>query len=124
MIEIPLSNGSVNAHQRFSLRLGDNYLDFEVNYLSYLDAPAWTMNITRDGTPLITGAMLVPGADVASNYRAGIGRFMFVGAEVTLDNLGVDNHLVWVSELQTAGCGAWKLTVKHSLLRRMVLSSA
>lgn len=98
MIEIPLSNGSVNAHQRFSLRLGDNYLDFEVNYLSYLDVPAWTMNITRDGTPLITGAMLVPGADIASSYRAGIGRFVFVGAEVTLDNLGVDNHLVWVSE--------------------------
>lgn len=98
MQEIPLSNGSANAHQEFSLQLGDNYLDFEVNYLSYTDTPAWTMNILRDGTPLVTGAMLVPGADVVTGYRANIGRFVFVGDEVTLDNLGVNNHLVWVSE--------------------------
>lgn len=98
MIEIPLSAGSANAHQRFGAQVGENYLDFEVDYLSYLDQPAWTMNILRDGTYLVTGAMLVPGADVTANYRAGIGRFVFVGDEVTLDNLGVDNHLVWVSE--------------------------
>lgn len=98
MTEIPLSSGSANAHQRFGAQVGENYLDFEIDYLSYLDKPAWTMNILRDGTYLVTGAMLVPGADVAANYRAGIGRFVFVGEEVTLDNLGVDNHLVWVSE--------------------------
>lgn len=98
MQEIPLSNGSANAHQRFSLQLGDNYLDFEVDYLSYLDVPAWTLSILRDATPLVLGAMLVPGADVVSGYRANIGRFVFVGDEVTLDNLGVNNHLVWVSE--------------------------
>ena len=98
MTEIPLSNGSVNAHQRFGIQLGENYLDFEIDYLSYLDVPAWTMNILRDGTYLVTGAMLVPGADVIANYRADIGRLVFVGDEVTLDNLGTDNHLVWVSE--------------------------
>lgn len=98
MQEIPLSNGSANAHQEFSLQLGDNYLDFEINYISYTDTPAWTMNILRDGTPLVMGAMLVPGADVINGYRAGIGRFVFTGGEVTLDNLGVNNHLVWVSE--------------------------
>lgn len=98
MQEIPLSNGSANAHQKFSLQLGDNYLDFEVNYLSYTDTPAWTMDVLRDGTPLVMGAMLVPGADVTSGYRADIGRFVFVGDEVTLDNLGVNNHLVWVRE--------------------------
>lgn len=98
MQEIPLSNGSVNAHQQFSLQLGDNYLDFQVNYISYTDTPSWTMNILRDGTPLVMGAMLVPGADVTSSYRANIGRFVFIGDEVTLDNLGANNHLVWVSE--------------------------
>lgn len=98
MQEIPLSNGSANAHQEFSLQLGDNYLDFEINYISYTDTPAWTMNILRDGTPLVMGAMLVPGADAINGYRAGIGRFVFTGDEVTLDNLGVNNHLVWVSE--------------------------
>lgn len=98
MIEIPLSNGSANAHQRFSVTLGDNYLNFEIDYLSYLDTPGWSMNILRDGTYLVSGAMLVPGADVISTYRAGIGRLVFVGEEVTLNNLGIDNHLVWVTE--------------------------
>ncbi len=98
MIEIPLSNGSANAHQRFGVTLGDNYLNFEIDYLSYLDTPGWSMNILRDGTYLVSGAMLVPGADVISTYRAGIGRLVFVGEEVTLNNLGIDNHLVWVTE--------------------------
>lgn len=98
MTEIPLSSGSANAHQRFGVTLGDNYLDFEIDYLSYTDTPGWSMNILRDGTYLVTGAMLVPGADVISSYRAGIGRLVFVGTEVTLDNLGIDNHLVWVTE--------------------------
>lgn len=98
MTEIPLASGSANAHQQFSMELGENFLDFEVNYLTYIDKPAWTMNIYRDGTPLVLGAMLIPGADVIANYQADIGRLVFVGEEVTLDNLGIDNHLVWVSE--------------------------
>lgn len=98
MIEIPLSNGSANAHQTFSVELGGKYLSFELNYLSYLNAPGWTMNIKRDNTPLVTGAMLVPGVDVVANYRADIGLLLFVGDEPTLDNLGIDNHLLWVSE--------------------------
>jgi len=96
MIEIPLSNGSANAHQQFSLQLGDNYLDFEINYITYTDTEAWSMNIKQDGTPLVLGAMLVPGTDVVTGYRANVGRFVFVGDEVTLDNLGVANHLLWV----------------------------
>ncbi len=98
MQEIPLDNGAANAHQQFSLQLGDNYLDFDVSYISYTDTPAWSLNIYRDGTPLVLGAMLVPGTDVTGGYRAGIGRFVFVGDKVTLDNLGVNNHLVWVNE--------------------------
>jgi hypothetical protein len=98
MIEIPLSNGSSNAHQQFNARVGDNLLTFQVNYISYTDTPAWSMNILQDGAVLIHGAMLVPGADIATSYRAGIGRFVFVGDEPTLDNLGVNNHLVWVAE--------------------------
>lgn len=98
MQEIPLSNGAANAHQKFTVRLGDNYIDFEVNYISYTDTPAWSLNLYRDGTPLVLGAMLVPGADILAGYRANVGRLVFIGDEVTLDNLGVNNHLVWVSE--------------------------
>lgn len=98
MVEVPLLNGSENAHQRFSVQLGENVLDFQIDYVSYLDYPAWSMNVFRDGTPLIYGAMLEPGCDVIDNYQAGIGRLIFVGDSVTLDNLGIENHLVWVPE--------------------------
>lgn len=95
MIEIPLQNGSANAHQRFAMQLGNNFLSFEIDYISYLEQPGWSMNIYRDGTPMVLGAMLVPGANVTETYRAGIGQFYFVGDEPTLDNLGIANHLVW-----------------------------
>jgi hypothetical protein len=98
MIEIPLESGSKNAHQTFSVQLGDNYLDFEINYVGYIDTPCWTVNISMDKTPLVMGAMLVSGADITANYNANIGRFAFVGDETTLDNLGKSNNLVWVTE--------------------------
>ncbi len=98
MVEIPILSGSTNAHQRFKLQLGVNLIDFEIDYVSYLDAPAWSMNLFRDGSPLVMGAMLEPGCDVIANYRAKIGLLVFVGEPVTLDNLGIDNHLVWVTE--------------------------
>lgn len=99
MLTIPLRSGAANAHQRFSVQLGDNLLDFEIDYISYLDLPAWSMNIKRDGSILVAGAMLEPGSDVIQSYEAGIGRFVFVGSEPTLTNLGVDNQLVWVDDV-------------------------
>ena len=97
---IPLSAGAANAHQEFTLPLGDSYLDFIVNYASYTDTPAWSMDIYRDGSPLVRGAMLEPGGDVIESYRAGIGRLVFTGKPVTLDNLGIDNALVWVEDVE------------------------
>lgn len=97
MTEIPLGAGSANAHQSFSMRLGDNLLDFTVNYITYTDTPAWSVDIYRDGTAMALGAMLVPGADIVAGYGVNIGRFIFIGDEVTLENLGIDNHLVWVA---------------------------
>lgn len=96
---IPLAAGAANAHQEFTLQLGDNYLDFSLNYISYTDTPAWSMDIYRDGTPLVLGAMLEPGCDVIESYRAGIGRLVFTGKPVTLDNLGIDNALTWVEDV-------------------------
>lgn len=98
MQEIPLSGGAANSHQTFSCQLGDNYLDFTLNYVTYTDTPGWSLDIVSDGTSIVSGAMLVPGCDIIQNYRAGIGRLIFVGEPVTIDNLGVDNHLVWVNE--------------------------
>lgn len=96
MQEVPLKSGAVNSHQVFTIQLGKNLLNFEVNYISYLDAPAWSMNIYKNGVPLVYGAMLEPGSDIVELYGANIGRLIFVGEEPTIDNLGVDNHLVWL----------------------------
>lgn len=96
MLTIPLGAGATNAHQRFSVQLGDSLIDFELDFISYLDSSAWSMNLVRDGTRLVSGAMLEPGCDVIQSYRTGIGQLVFTGAEVTLDNLGVENFLVWV----------------------------
>jgi len=97
MIEIPLLAGASNAHQRFTIQLGDNNLEFIVNYVTTI-GPAWSVDVYRNGTLLIAGAMLEPGAEISANYEAGIGRLIFVGAPVTLDNLGIDNQLVWTAE--------------------------
>jgi hypothetical protein len=97
MVEIPLSAGVANAHQRFSIQLGTNLINFEIDFISYLDSPAWSMNLFRDGSPLVCGAMLEPGSDVIAPYRAGIGLLVFVGDPPTIDNLGIANHLVWVT---------------------------
>ncbi|NWC11884.1 hypothetical protein HX776_24160 [Pseudomonas agarici] len=96
MVTIPLASGVDNAHQRFSVQLGDNLISFQVDFVSYLDAPAWSMNLIRGGVTLASGVMLEPGSDVIQSYQAGIGQLVFTGKDVTLDNLGVDNFLVWI----------------------------
>ena len=100
MLAIPLTSGAANAHQRFSVQLGENLLSFEIDFVSYLDEPYWSMNIIRDGSMLVAGAMLEPGCDVIQGYRAGIGMLVFTGAEVTLNNLGIDNALTWVEDAE------------------------
>lgn len=96
MLTIPLAAGADNSHQRFSVQLGDNLISFEIDFISYLDAPAWSMNIVRGGIRLAAGVMLESGSDIIQSYRAGIGQMVFTGKDVTLDNLGVDNSLVWI----------------------------
>jgi hypothetical protein len=97
MITVPLLNGASNAHQQFSIQLGDKLLTFIVNYIT-VAGPSWSVDITREGVTLISGAMLEPNAVITDNYNAGIGRLVFTGAAVTLNNLGTDNRLVWVSD--------------------------
>lgn len=96
MVEIPLQGGSVNAHQVFFVQLGENYLEFRVNYLTRFDM--WSMDILLEGVNIANGAALVAGANITRNFSADIGKLVFVGEDTTLDNLGKSNHLVWSSE--------------------------
>lgn len=93
MITIPLQGGSVNSHQIFFVQLGENFLEFRLNYITRF--PGWSLDILREGESLIAGAMLVPGAEVTKNFSADIGRLLFVGDDPTIDNLGQSNKLVW-----------------------------
>lgn len=97
MIVIPIKGGASNAHQRFSMQLGDNLLEFRLNYIT-LAGPAWSVDIFNEGVRLISGAMLEPNAVISQGYEADIGRLVFTGLDVTLDNLGVENTLTWVSD--------------------------
>ena len=93
METIPLSSGAANAHQIFSVQLGENLLEFRVNYITR--SPGWSADIYREGILLIAGAMLVPGAEITKNYSADIGRLIFIGDDPTIDNLGQANSLIW-----------------------------
>lgn len=96
-IVIPLLGGSANAHQQFTIQLGDNLLSFTLNFIT-LAGPAWSLDVSRAGVSLIAGAMLEPDSVISQPYEADIGRLVFTGLDVTLDNLGVDNTLTWVSD--------------------------
>ena len=93
MITIPLKGGAVNAHQILFVQLGENFLEFRLNYITRF--PGWSLDIYKEGERLIAGAMLVSGAEITKNFSAGIGRLVFVGDDPTIDNLGLSNKLVW-----------------------------
>ncbi len=94
-MEIPLSGGAINSHQRIIIQLGDNLLEFNLNYLQ---SGQWSVDIDREGVRLITGAMLEPNADLTQAYPAlDIGNLIFIGDDTTLDNLGSANQLIWVA---------------------------
>jgi hypothetical protein len=97
MIQIPLLGGAVNAHQVFSIQLGDNFLQFTLNYVT-IAGPAWSVDIDREGVRLMSGAMLEPGAIITEYHELDIGRLIFVGNDVTLDNLGIENALLWAAD--------------------------
>lgn len=95
MITLKLNGGADNAHQTFSAQLGENFLEFTLNYVT-VEGPAWSLDIHQDGELLVAGAMLEPDSQINEGLDNNIGRFFFVGDDVTLDNLGTSNSLVWV----------------------------
>lgn len=98
MIEIPLTGGAVNSHQKFSAQLGDVLVDFVLNYITRKDSDSfgtWSLDAYVSGVLVAGGMMLEAGAVINRHYQAGIGRLSFIGDEATLDNLGAANFLVW-----------------------------
>jgi hypothetical protein len=96
MIEIPLSGGAANAHQIQFVQLGGNFLELQINYIT--TSEEWAINVLNEGVMLMAGVALKPNCEISLAYRAGVGRFVMVGDEPTLDNLGKSNKLVYVDE--------------------------
>ena len=91
---IPLEGRSVNAHQFFTVELGENLVDFRLNYIQ---TGQWAVDLSIDGEIIAAGVMLEPNANVIENYNLDLGgQLVFVGDETTLDNLGKNNSLHWI----------------------------
>lgn len=97
---IPLTGGAVNAHQTINIQLGDNFVVITLAWRTIIEQ--WSVKIEQNGVVLVTGVMLVPNVNILQHYpdlSPTMGAIYFVGDVATLDNLGVDNSLVWESPL-------------------------
>lgn len=99
METIPLIGGAVNAHQVFSAQVGENFLEFKLDYITRSETDSnfapWVMNISKEGVLLVAGLALVPGSNILEHYNLDIGAMYFTGEFPTLGNLGLSNKLVW-----------------------------
>jgi hypothetical protein len=105
---IPLSGTKQYAQYSQYVSLGD--YSYELRF-SYQQNGQWLMYIIADGdvgdiptytadeVTYVAEVMLEGGVDLMAcyNVRDTFGQLFFVGEEATLDNLGSDNKLVWVS---------------------------
>ena len=105
---IPLSGTKQYAQYSQYVSLGD--YSYELKF-SYQQNGQWLMYIIADGDvgdiptytvdeiAYVAEVMLEGGVDLVESYniRDTFGQLFFVGEEATLDNLGKDNKLVWVS---------------------------
>lgn len=92
---IPVSGGSLNAHQRFEVQLGDNLTTMILNWRTLTEV--WSLDIEVEGVRIVSGALLLPGSDIIEVWQTNLGRLVVNGDKPTLDNLGKNNQLVWVS---------------------------
>ena len=93
---IPLSGGAVNAHQQITVQLGVNLVELK---LDYQQSGQWSLDLYQEDLPVCLGAMLEPNADAIESWRieGDMGRLVFMGKAATLDNLGIENQLIWVA---------------------------
>jgi hypothetical protein len=106
---IPLRNSEEYANYQEYITLGDYSYLFSFHYLQN---GQWRFDVIADGdvgdVPTTTlndtdyvflGLMLEGGVDIVSMYQVSdtFGQLFFVGDEVTLNNAGDSNYLVWVS---------------------------
>lgn len=97
MIEVKIQGGYVNAHQEFSVALGKTVFNINLDWISRLKE--WKVSIYAEDKSiiLVTDAVLNPGMNLLDGI-AGYGRFYCYGDQPTIDNIGTDSFLLWVSD--------------------------
>lgn len=93
---IPLVGGAANADYTFDVQLGDNTVGFRVHYLT--TQAQWTCDLSVEGTIVAAGVMLLTGDELIGIYHTGLGKLVLNGTDPTLDDLGTNNQLVWISD--------------------------
>lgn len=85
MISINLSN---DARQSFSVVINGKRCTFDVTYSVAIDR--WSMDISIDAEPVITGRKIVEGSDLVEPFNLDIGKIFAYsesGAEANRDNI-------------------------------------
>ena len=93
MIKIPLQGGVSNSHQILFIQLGERFFEFRVNWRGYISS--WEVDIYIEGELIAAGVSLKPNCEITAAYSALPERIFFTGLEPTIDNLGVDNSMVY-----------------------------
>ena len=92
MFVIPLDAG-VNQ-QLFDVKLGDNFITFRLRWRELINQ--WSCDLLREGQLLAAGIMLTPGVLLTKTNNLDLGDLIMTGEHPTLDNLGIDNKLIWI----------------------------
>lgn len=92
---IPIEGSPKYAHSSLKCSLGLREIEFILNYCPFLQI--WDLTIREDGVNIVAGLTLVIGSNLLQSVHTDLGKLYLIGDEPTLDNLGVDNTLIWVS---------------------------
>lgn len=97
-MQIPLEGGAINAHQEFSVQLGENLFEFRLDWKQTIRK--WAVNITIGENMVVAGALLIANTDIIDQWSLSdtLGRLVCVsmtGDNPSLDNIGTDIRLLW-----------------------------
>jgi len=91
---IPLNNQS--PYQRFSVQLSNRLIEFELRWLVQYEF--YAVNLYEAGVPITLGRGLHPGVNIVKGLNSGLGAIYLEGQSPTIENLGINNRLLYDDE--------------------------
>jgi len=95
---IPVTN---EPSSRFNISLEDGDFDVRLNFNG--TTATWSMDLSNNGVPIISGLTLVTGTDIVRGYNLNIGSWVMIdltnsGIDPDINNLGVQLILYYIPE--------------------------